>query len=102
MLAFYSHYVEPPLRYEYVKLDEWRQDARRFGLLAGLSGRFGYSNSHAAEWLIVERPEHGRPPVDQVAFPEDGDAEYVLFAVYEVTAFGGWDWYVYRRVVVAP
>ena len=102
MLAFYSHYVDPPLRYEYVKLDPWRDDARRFGLLAGPSGRFGYSTWHAAEWLIVERPEHGRPPVDQVAFPEDGDAEYVLFAVYEVTAFGGWDWYVYRRRVVAP
>jgi hypothetical protein len=101
MLAFYRHYVTPPLHDEYVNLNEARgEDAHRFGFLAGPSGYLGYSFLRAADWLIVERPQHGRPPVEPVVWI--GDAVYVLVESYVVKAFGGWDWYVYRRVAVAP
>ena len=103
MLAFYSHYVTPSLRYDYVKANEWQAEARHAGFLAGPCGWLGYSQLHAAEWLIIERPWHGSPPAEKFVFPlEDGDVEYELFAAYEVAAFGGWDWYVYRRVGITP
>jgi hypothetical protein len=102
MLAFYNHYLKPPLRYEYVGLDEWKEQASRCGALAGPSGRLGYSQLYAAEWLIVERTEHNPPNLERFRFPEAADALYKQDAIYEVRAFGGWDWYVYRRVVVAP
>jgi hypothetical protein len=103
MLAFYNHYQKPPLRYEYVGLDDWKERAFRYGSLAGPTGRFGYSRLHTAEWLIVESPEHVvRDPPDRLEFPGAADATYELEAKYEVGARGGWDWYVYRRVVVAP
>ena len=102
MLAFYSHYVKPPLHYEYLKTAEWREEAIRFGFLAGPAGRLGYSNLRAAEWLIVEHPEQGELPPERLPWPKGGDALYELDAESRVTAFGGWNWYVYRRVPVTP
>jgi hypothetical protein len=102
MLAFYNHYLKPPRHFHYVKLDDWQERARLYGLLAGAAGRFTYSYQHAPEWLLIERPERNYPPAEKIAFPEPGDAPYEMDAAYEVTAFGGWNWYVYRRVVVAP
>jgi hypothetical protein len=96
MLAFYSHYVNPPLHYRYIKMNE-EDDTSRYGFLAGPTGRRAYVELQTAEWLIVERPEHGRPPVAGGAMV--GDAEYAKEKKdFEVQAFGGWDWYVYRRV----
>src|SRR5262249_12255504 len=53
MLAFYNTRLKTPLRYEYVKLEEWKEQAFRCGSLVGPTGRVGYSQLHAAEWLIV-------------------------------------------------
>ena len=71
MLKFYSYYINnPPLRYEYVKTEEWREDARQLAPLLGLAGRVGYSNLRAAEWLIVEHPEQGGVPPERLSWPK--------------------------------
>ena len=78
MLAFYDPYVHPGRSFRY---DEQR---------------------NRATWLIVQRPDRDREPGTEFRFPDKNGALFRRAEAFRVTAFGGWDWYVYRRVVVSP
>jgi hypothetical protein len=79
MFAFYGPYVNPRRRFVYVRIGE----------LA----------AHPADWYLVQRPDRDEPPAPEFELPEYGSPRYREDRGFTVTAFGGWDWYVYRRVV---
>jgi hypothetical protein len=75
MLAFYGRYANPRRHFVYLKADD--------------------AEERPADWLLIHE-------LEAVRFPEEDAAPYRREAAFRVTAYGGWDWYVYRRVVVAP
>ena len=91
-VAFYPRYagIQRPVVYKYAP------PTPAAGLALGICSAADAIPPEGVPWLLMHRPEGGSPPAETVK--DVFGNEYRRSAAFRAARFGGWDWYVYKRV----
>jgi hypothetical protein len=89
---FYGTYsgATRPFVYKRAPMDE------AASLAVGPASSANASSAEGVTWMLVHRPDGGEPPSESIT--DVFGNQYEQAKAFRAAKFGGWDWYVYRRV----